>query len=128
MRRQNPQMLIAGPNLTFDRTGRINVLSPGAVLRFTEVVVPPGGNGLNVARTARALDAPATLVAFVPGFTGRAAAEMISQEGVTLVGVPSAGEISIHERHPRTRRSRHGPQRTRPAHRRSCVGCARAHG
>jgi hypothetical protein len=59
-------MLIAGPNLTIDRTLTIDELRPGEVLRFDDVVVTPGGKGVNVARVARALDAPALLVGFTP--------------------------------------------------------------
>ena len=86
-------MLIAGPNLTIDRTSSIAQLRPGEVLRVSDVEVTPGGKGLNVARAARALGAPATLVAFVPGHTGRAAAELIREEGVALEAVPVGGEI-----------------------------------
>src|SRR5215218_6265417 len=86
-------MLIAGPNLTIDRTLAIGELRPGQVLRFDRVVVTPGGKGLNVARAARALGHPALLVAFLPGHTGRAAAAMIAEEGVELSGVPTAGEL-----------------------------------
>ena len=49
------RMLIAGPNLTIDRTATLAELRPGEVLRFERVVVTPGGKGLNVARAARAL-------------------------------------------------------------------------
>src|SRR5215208_315178 len=42
-------MLIAGPNLTIDRTLSGDELRPGAVLRF-DASVTPGGKGLNVAR------------------------------------------------------------------------------
>jgi 1-phosphofructokinase family hexose kinase len=86
-------VLIAGPNLTIDRTSSIAELRPGEVLRVSDVEVTPGGKGLNVARAARALGAPATLVAFVPGRTGRAAAELIREEGVALEAVPVGGEI-----------------------------------
>jgi 1-phosphofructokinase family hexose kinase len=86
-------MLIAGPNLTIDRTSTIAELRPGEVLRVADVTVTAGGKGLNVARAALALGVPATLVAFVPGHTGRAAAELISEEGVSLAGVPVGGEI-----------------------------------
>ena len=60
-------MLIAGPNLTIDRTLTIEELRPGEVLRFDGVTVTPGGKGVNVARVARALHAPALLVGFTPG-------------------------------------------------------------
>ena len=86
-------MLIAGPNLTIDRTSTIPALRPGEVLRLADVVVTPGGKGLNVARTARALGVPAMLVAFLPGRTGRAAGELIAAEGVRLAGVTVDGEI-----------------------------------
>ena len=86
-------MLIAGPNLTIDRTSALPALRPGEVLRTGAVEVTPGGKGLNVARAARALGVPAVLVAFVPGHTGRAAADLIAAEGVSLAGVPVGGEI-----------------------------------
>jgi 1-phosphofructokinase family hexose kinase len=86
-------VLVAGPNLTIDRTSRIPELRPGDVLRLADVAVTPGGKGLNVARAARALGAPAELVAFLPGRTGRAAGELIAEEGVALRGVPVSGEI-----------------------------------
>src|SRR3954471_9321863 len=86
-------MLIAGPNTTIDRTGALDELRPGAVLRFTSMRVTPGGKGLNVARAARSLGAPAVLVGFVPGRIGAAAAELIAAEGVALRGVPAGGEL-----------------------------------
>ena len=46
-----------------------------------------------MARAARSLGAPAGLVAFVPGHTGRAAAELITAEGIALTPVPVGGEI-----------------------------------
>jgi fructose-1-phosphate kinase PfkB-like protein len=86
-------LIIAGPNLTIDRTSRVGELRPGEVLRVADVAVTPGGKGLNVARAALLLGAPASLVGFIPGYTGRAAAAMIAEEGVTLQGVPAPGEI-----------------------------------
>jgi 1-phosphofructokinase family hexose kinase len=86
-------VIIAGPNLTIDRTSQLGALRPGEVLRLHDVAVTPGGKGLNVARAARLLAAPASLVGFIPGYTGRAAAAMIAEEGVTLQGIPVSGEI-----------------------------------
>jgi 1-phosphofructokinase family hexose kinase len=86
-------MLIAGPNLTIDRTATIAELRPGHVLRLADVAVTAGGKGLNVARAALALGAPACLVAFLPGHTGRATAALIAEEGVTLQGLAAPGEI-----------------------------------
>ena len=86
-------MIIAGPNLTIDRTSRVAELRPGEVLRVSDVAVTPGGKGLNVARAALLLGTPASLVGFIPGYTGRAAAAMIAEEGITLQGIHVAGEI-----------------------------------
>jgi 1-phosphofructokinase len=86
-------VLIAGPNLTIDRTSSLAELRPGEVQRLADVAITPGGKGLNVARAALLLGAPASLVGFVPGHTGRAAAALIAEEGVTLQGVAVSGEI-----------------------------------
>jgi len=99
-------MLIAGPNLTMDRTMAIAELRPGEVLRFDRVVVTPGGKGLNVGRTAHALGHSAVLVSLLPGRTGEAAAALIAAEGVDLQPVPCSGELRstaiIQERDGRT--------------------------
>jgi 1-phosphofructokinase family hexose kinase len=86
-------MLIAGPNLTIDRTLSLDELVPGEVLRCTDAAITPGGKGVNVARVARDLRAPALLVSFVPGRTGQAVAGLIADEGLALAGVPIGGEI-----------------------------------
>jgi 1-phosphofructokinase len=87
------RVLIAGPNLTIDRTLTIEELRPGEVLRFDEVAVTPGGKGVNVARVARALGVRALLVAFTPGRTGAAAAELVTDEGLRIEPVPTSGEL-----------------------------------
>src|SRR5215211_962193 len=86
-------MLIAGPNLTIDRTLAMDELRPGEVLRFDEVAVTPGGKGVNVARVARALNAPAVVVGFTPGRTGQAAAGLLADEGLDVEAVPVGGEL-----------------------------------
>jgi 1-phosphofructokinase family hexose kinase len=86
-------MLVAGPNLTMDRTLAIAELRPGEVLRFDRVVVTPGGKGLDVARAARALGHPAVLVSLLPGRTGEAAAALIADDGLDLHAVPCPGEL-----------------------------------
>jgi 1-phosphofructokinase family hexose kinase len=86
-------MLIAGPNLTIDRTAAIGQLRPGEVLRLEDVVVTPGGKGVNVARAALALGAPGVLVGLTPGRIGAAAAAMLADEGVDLAGIAVPGEI-----------------------------------
>jgi 1-phosphofructokinase family hexose kinase len=99
-------MLVAGPNLTMDRTLSIAELRPGEVLRFDRVVVTPGGKGLDVVRAARALGHPAVLVSLVPGRTGEAAAALIADDGLELHAVACPGELRstsiIQERDGRT--------------------------
>jgi 1-phosphofructokinase family hexose kinase len=86
-------VVIAGPNLTIDRTLSIDELRPGEVLRFERAVVSPGGKGVNVARVARELGAGAVLVGFVPGRTGAAAAALLADEGLSVRGVEVGGEL-----------------------------------
>ena len=87
-------MVIAGPNLTIDRTLSIDELRPGEVLRFERAVVSPGGKGVNVARVARELGAGAVLVGFVPGRTGAAAARRCwPTRGSSVRGVEVGGEL-----------------------------------
>jgi 1-phosphofructokinase family hexose kinase len=86
-------MLIAGPNLTTDRSLTIDRLTPGEVLRFTSARVTPGGKGVNVLRVADALGFPATLVALSPGRTGRAVVGLIEDQGLEVMPVPVRGEV-----------------------------------
>ena len=85
-------VLIAGPNLTIDRTLTGAALRPGEVLRFA-ARASPGGKGVNVARGAQALGAGALLVALLPGHTGAAVGALIGEEGIALLGVPCGGEV-----------------------------------
>jgi 1-phosphofructokinase family hexose kinase len=87
------RLLIAGPNLTIDRTATIAALRPGEVLRTREVAVTAGGKGVNVARAASALGATAVLVGFLPGRLGGVAAALLADEGVALRGIDSGGEL-----------------------------------
>jgi 1-phosphofructokinase family hexose kinase len=86
-------VVIAGPNLTIDRTLTIEALRPGEVLRFERVAVTPGGKGVNVARVCRELEWPAVLVGFLPGHTGRAAAALLADEALEVAGVEVGGEL-----------------------------------
>lgn len=86
-------MLIAGPNLTIDRTLTIDELRPGEVLRFHAATISPGGKGVNVARVGRALALRAVLVGFAPGHTGHAAAKMLEDERIDVRAIPVGGEI-----------------------------------
>jgi 1-phosphofructokinase family hexose kinase len=85
-------MIVAGPNITLDRLVRIDELRPGEVLRFSEAIIAPGGKGANVARVAKALGFPATLVALAPGRTGRAVIDLLGEEGLPVDAVATGGE------------------------------------
>ena len=86
-------LLVAGPNLTLDRTSRLAVLRPGEVQRAREVAVTAGGKGVNVCRAAASLGRAATLVSFLPARTGEAAAALLADERIDLVAVPIEGEL-----------------------------------
>jgi 1-phosphofructokinase family hexose kinase len=87
-------VLIAGPNLTIDRTIGLDELRPGEVLRAKEAHASPGGKGVNVVRAAVALGARAELVAFLPqGRTGEAVGAWLADERVALHAVPVPGEV-----------------------------------
>ena len=107
-------MLVAGPNLTMDRTLAIAELRPGEVLRFERVVVTPGGKGLDVVRAARALGHPAVLVSLLPGRTGEAAGALIADLGLDLHAVPCARRAALDVDHPGARRPHDRAQRARP--------------
>ena len=120
-------MLIAGPNLTIDRTLAIAELRPGEVLRFDRVVVTPGGKGLNVApRRPRARRTRAVLVSLLPGRTGEAAAALIADEGIELHAVAVRRRAALDLDHPGARRPHDRAQRARAAGRPARVGRLRA--
>jgi 1-phosphofructokinase family hexose kinase len=86
-------VVIAGPNLTIDRTLSIDELRPGEVLRFSHAAVTPGGKGVNVARVARDLGGEAVLVALMPGRTGVAGVALLGDEKIAVRGVEVSGEL-----------------------------------
>jgi 1-phosphofructokinase family hexose kinase len=87
-------VLIAGPNLTIDRTIRLPELRPGEVLRALSADSGPGGKGVNVVRVAAALGGPAELVAFLPrGRSGQAVGAWLADAGVELHAIPIGGEV-----------------------------------
>ena len=87
------RLVVAGPNLTIDRTASLSELRPGDVLRTREVAVTPGGKGVNVVRAASVLGLPALLAGFLPGRLGQVAAAMLADEGIAVAGVDTAGEL-----------------------------------
>jgi len=87
------RLVVAGPNLTIDRTASLPLLRPGDVLRTREVAVTPGGKGVNVVRAATALGIPALLAGFLPGRLGQVAAAMLADEAIAVAGVATVGEL-----------------------------------
>jgi 1-phosphofructokinase len=86
-------LVVAGPNLTLDRTLTIDELRPGEVLRFASAAITAGGKGVNVARAAGGLGTLAQLVCLAPGRTGAAAVELLRDEGLDVVAVAVPGEV-----------------------------------
>jgi 1-phosphofructokinase family hexose kinase len=85
-------ILCVTPNPAIDRTARVDRVALGTVLRPTEVVVLPGGKGINVARAAHALGALVTTTGFAGGHAGRWLVEALDGEGLNPRFVPVAGE------------------------------------
>lgn len=87
--------LIVSPNLTVDRTVRIERLQPGAVLRPERAVVTAGSKGVNVARVLAALGRPARLVGFLPDVDRPLIERLFDREPLELIGVEVAGELRV---------------------------------
>ncbi len=86
-------MLIVTPNPAVDRTVRLATLRPGEVIRTRVGRSAAGGKGANVARAARCLGAPGTVLAFVPRSGGAYLESLYAVEGLALVAVPVAGAV-----------------------------------
>jgi 1-phosphofructokinase family hexose kinase len=87
-------MIIAGPNLSFDRMLAIEELRTGEVLGSSRAGMTPGGGGVNVARVVRDIGADALLVVLAPGRTGLAAVALLGDEKLVVRGVQVAGELA----------------------------------
>lgn len=87
--------LIVSPNLTIDRTVRIDRLEPGTVMRPEAAVVTAGAKGVNVARVLHALGARPRLVGFVPRDDALQVAALFGVEPFELLGVEVDGAIRV---------------------------------
>jgi tagatose 6-phosphate kinase len=85
-------ILCVTPNPAVDRTARVARLMIGQILRPIEVLVLPGGKGLNVARAARALGAEVRTTGVVGGHAGRWIVEEAAREGLNPRFVSSGHE------------------------------------
>ena len=84
-------MLVATPNLCFDRTLRLTLLAPGAVHRSRQAEVTAGGKGVNVARVLRSHGYRPVVAGLVPTVDGEQLCRLLQQEGADLVGVAVEG-------------------------------------
>ena len=84
-------MLVATPNLCFDRTLRLTLLAPGAVHRSGQAEVTAGGKGVNVARVLRSHGYRPVVAGLVPTVDGEQLCRLLQQEGADLVGVAVVG-------------------------------------
>jgi len=84
-------VLVATPNLCFDRTLRLPRLAPGAVHRSGQAEVSAGGKGVNVARVLRSHGYRPVIAALVPTVDGEHLRRLLRQEGAELEGVAVEG-------------------------------------
>lgn len=88
-------MLVATPNLCFDRTVHVPVLRPGAVHRSGPATVSAGGKGVNVARVLRVHGERPVIAGLVPSVDGDRLRALLADEGAELVGVPVTGTTRV---------------------------------
>lgn len=84
--------LIACPNLSLDRTIRVERAALGWVHRSIEADVRGGGKGVNVARALKCMGRDALVVGFSAGRTGHAVLGLLEDEGIDTVATGVNGE------------------------------------
>lgn len=92
MSRADRSIACVAPNPSIDRHFACAAVVPGAIHRPDELLLRPGGKGLNVARAARTLGADVRAVALVAGHAGRWIAGALAAEGVDAELVWGEGE------------------------------------
>src|ERR687891_332809 len=85
-------ILIAGANLSLDRTIMLDDLEIGRIHRTDSVDVRGGGKGANVARSLRCAGVDSHTIGYSGGIVGRATVELIASEGLRVTPVDVAGE------------------------------------
>jgi 1-phosphofructokinase family hexose kinase len=84
--------LIACPNLSLDRTIRVERAALGRVHRSIESDVRGGGKGVNIARALMAMDREPLVIGIAAGRTGRAVLGLLEDEGIGVVQTEVTGE------------------------------------
>jgi tagatose 6-phosphate kinase len=86
------RILIAGANLSLDRTITLDDIQVGRIHRTDSVDVRGGGKGVNVARALRCVGVDSHVVGFSAGTVGRATVELAGLEGLRVTPVEVTGE------------------------------------
>ncbi len=86
------RIVCVAANPSIDRLYEVERLTDGTIHRPLDVVVRPGGKGLNVARAAVALGAQVSAIAIVAGHAGDWIVEGLAELGVDARSVRSEGE------------------------------------
>jgi tagatose 6-phosphate kinase len=84
--------VIACPNLSLDRTIRVDHLALGLVHRSIGSDVRGGGKGVNVARALRCMGREALVAGIAAGRTGHALVGLLEDEGIDVVETNVKGE------------------------------------
>ena len=84
--------LIACPNLSLDRTIRVERAALGRVHRSIEADVRGGGKGVNVARALKCMGRDALVAGFSAGRTGHAVLGLLEDEVIDTVATDVSGE------------------------------------
>ena len=85
-------ILVCGHNCAWQLTYRFDAVTPGAVNRVREVHRSAAGKGVNVARVLAALQAPATLLAYLGGPNGARVRQALEREGIPAEVIDTAAD------------------------------------
>ena len=85
-------IVIAGPNLSMDRTVKIGALTLGGVHRSERSDTRGGGKGVNVARALRCLGRHSEVLGFAAGHTGAAVMGLLGDESLEVDVIRCSGE------------------------------------
>jgi 1-phosphofructokinase family hexose kinase len=88
-------MLIAGPNLTIDRTIGVDRFDLGHIHRAVQVEARIGGGGANAARVAKLVGGPAKLITVIPEIDAATLSESLGREGISVEWVRCRGQVRV---------------------------------
>jgi len=86
------RIVIACPNLSLDRTIKVEATALGKVHRSIASDVHGGGKGVNVARALKCMERDSLVIGVSAGRTGDAVLGLLEDEGVEVVAVDAPGE------------------------------------